>query len=250
MKPAVSYHLSSPLQTWSQVPDGEQLQRQENEIIAAKLQLCFGHHLVKLGALACAFDCRDSLIEHQINLLNQPSGQSPAGVIADYDDLPLQTNSVDLVLLTHLLEYSSDPHQVLREAHRVLHPNGNVIISVFNPVSALFIGKLWPFKAKSQFWQFRLFAIARVKDWLNLLGFEITDVHYCGYGATNSATSELSWWGKIKKKFFPTLGLACVITARKREWPLTPIRPRVRYKTRFSPAFTPSNKLQADKSQS
>ena len=247
MKPAVSYHLSSPLLSWSEVPSGQALKQIENKVISKKLKLCFGHHLVKVGGLSAEMICTDSLIEHQINLINQPSATSPAGIIAEYDDLPLQNNSVDLVLLSHVLEYSTDPHQVLREVHRVLHGNGNLILSVFNPMSSLVVNKLWPFKTQSNFWQFRLFSVSRVKDWLNLLGFEVTDVQYCGYtGFLSNTATQLGWWSKLKKRFFPNVGAVCVITARKREWPLTPIRPRLRYKTRFSPALTTSNKLKSE----
>ena len=247
MKPAVSYHLSSPLFGWEQVPSGAHLKQLENDLISQKLKLCFGHHLLKVGALAAELNCTESLIEHQINLLNQPLVNTPAGIIAEYDDLPLQNSSVDLVLLTHILEYSSDPHQVLREVHRVLHPNGNLVLSIFNPWSSLLVSRFWPFKAKSHFWQFRLFSVARVKDWLNLLGFEVTDIQYDAYSNLLSKTSQgIGWWGKIKKRFFPISGAVCVITARKREWPLTPIRPRLRRKTRFSPAITTANKLKVN----
>ena len=244
MKPAVSYHLSSPLLSWTQVPNGEQLREIENKLITQKLKLCFGHHLLKIGALASELNCEESLIEHQINLIDQPSMSALAGVIADYDDLPLQSNSVDLVMLTHILEYSTDPHQVLREVHRVLVADGNLILSIFNPWSSLLTNRLWPFKTKSHFWQFRLFTVARVKDWLNLLGFEVTDVQYNAYsGFLGKYDGNLGWWGRMKQRFFPTSGAVCVITARKREWPLTPIRPRLRYKSRLSSAIPATNKI-------
>lgn len=248
MKPAASYHLSSPLMGWEQVPSGQHIKELENKLIAQKLKLCFGHHLVKIGGLAAQLNCSDSLINHQINLVNQPMAEPPTGLIAEYDDLPLQNSSVDLVLLTHILEYSTDPHQVLREVHRVLHANGNLVLSVFNPWSSVLLSKLWPFKARSNFWQFRLFSIARIKDWLNLLGFEVTDVQYTVYSSfLTKSSGQLGWWGRVKKRFFPTTGAVCIVTARKREWPLTPIRPRLRQKTRFSPAISPANKVEACK---
>ena len=244
MKPAANYYWSTPLMSWSQLPCGIGLKKLENDIITQKLKLCFGHHLVKIGGLASELNCTSSLIEHQVNLLSQQCNNN-AGILAEYDDLPLQNNSVDLVLLTHILEYSTDPHQVLREAHRVLVPNGHIVLSVFNPVSSLTANKLWPFKSKSQFWQFRLFSISRIKDWLNLLGFEVIDVQYDGYASVLNNVKEYKQgrWSHFKKRFFPTTGAICIISARKREWPLTPIRPRVRYKTRFSPAVTGANKV-------
>lgn len=245
MKPAASYHWSSPLMSWSELPCGEGLKKLENDIISQKLKLCFGHHLLKVGGLASELNCHDSLIDHQVNLMDEQFPIPKAGVLAEYDDLPLQNNSVDLVLLTHILEYSVDPHQVLREVHRTLVPNGHIILSVFNPVSTLSANKLWPFKARSKFWKFRLFSIGRIKDWLNLLGFEVIDVQYEAYASLLSNTQEYKQgrWANLKRRFFSSSGAVCIISAKKREWPLTPIRPRVRYKTRFSPAVSSVNKV-------
>ena len=41
------------------------------------------------------------------------------------DFLPIESNSIDLVLLPHILEFSANPHQILREVHRVLVPEGH-----------------------------------------------------------------------------------------------------------------------------
>ena len=244
MKPAVSFNWSSPLVSWKQIPSGDGLKQIENDLVTEKLRLCFGHHFIKVGGLAAELNCSESLINHQINLLRQKEEHTAAGIVAEYDDLPLQNNSVDLILLSHILEYSGDPHQVLREAHRVVVPNGHIILTLFNPISTLTPTKLWPFKNNANFWQFRLFTISRVKDWLNLLGFEVNDIEYGAYASVSSGTSEYKQgrWAKFKQRFFPTTGAICVISAKKREWPLTPIRPRVRYKTRFSPAISGANK--------
>lgn len=50
--------------------------------------------------------------------------------------LPFAPQSLDLLVLPHALEASPDPHAVLREAERVLVPEGRVVIIGFNPLSA------------------------------------------------------------------------------------------------------------------
>jgi ubiquinone/menaquinone biosynthesis C-methylase UbiE len=51
------------------------------------------------------------------------------------------------VVLPHTLEFSADPHHVLREVERVLVPEGRVVISGFNPAS------LWGLRqGRSRFW--------------------------------------------------------------------------------------------------
>ena len=43
-------------------------------------------------------------------------------VVADHGAIPLQSACADLVVLPHVLEFSSNPHQVLREVSRILMP--------------------------------------------------------------------------------------------------------------------------------
>src|SRR5690625_7466005 len=54
---------------------------------------------------------------------------------AQPEALPFETQSIDLILLPHVLENAYDSHQVLREIERVLVPEGLVIITGFNPLS-------------------------------------------------------------------------------------------------------------------
>ena len=59
----------------------------------------------------------------------------PAQVLADPHWLPFPENSLDLVVLPHALEFSADPHQLLREVHRAMRPDGQLVIAGFNPFS-------------------------------------------------------------------------------------------------------------------
>jgi methionine biosynthesis protein MetW len=45
---------------------------------------------------------------------------------------PLKTKSFDVVILTDVLEHCIDPIRVLKEIHRIVTPNGHVIITVPN----------------------------------------------------------------------------------------------------------------------
>ncbi len=97
-----------------------------------------------------------------------------ARVLAQPEALPFESQSVDLLLLPHVLECAEAPHLVLREAERVLMPEGRVVISGFNPWSlwgarnALPGMEPWlPVPLKSQV------ALPRLRDWLKLLSFEV-----------------------------------------------------------------------------
>lgn len=86
--------------------------------------------------------------------------------------LPVDSGSMDLIALPHALEFAESPHEVLREAERVLRPEGRLLLACFNPLS------LWGLKRllgrKHAFpWHGRFIRLARIKDWLALLGFEL-----------------------------------------------------------------------------
>lgn len=260
MKPALTYNWTESLSRWSQIPNGEELKHIQNEIISRRLKLSFGHHLMNLGYLAGALDTQACLIKHEINIAhnsinthtadlhtadlhkkdtNDELGSNTIGLIAEYDQLPIFTNSVDAVVMNHELEFASDPHQVLREIHRVLMPNGNLVLSVFNPVSLFLFDKIWPFKVESPLWHARMFSIARIKDWLVLLGFEIVEQDYCCYSSLLSTKKQAdNWMQTALKTYLPKVGSVCIITAKKREWPLTPIRPKIKFKSSFQPVVS------------
>ncbi len=53
----------------------------------------------------------------------------------DFCELPFASQSLDLVVLPHVLEFAHEPHQILREVERVLIPEGQIIVTGFNPAS-------------------------------------------------------------------------------------------------------------------
>ncbi len=76
-------------------------------------------------------------------------------------------------MLPHALEFSTDPHQLLREVHRVVRPDGQVVIAGFNPFS-LFGARRYFGRGETPPWNGNFIALYRLKDWLALLGFEVT----------------------------------------------------------------------------
>ena len=88
------------------------------------------------------------------------------------EELPFDSQCIDLIALPHLLEFSPQPHQLLREVERVLRPEGRLLLAGFNPLS------LWGLKNRARSslgypWNGQFLQLARIKDWLTLLGFEL-----------------------------------------------------------------------------
>jgi ubiquinone/menaquinone biosynthesis C-methylase UbiE len=82
--------------------------------------------------------------------------------------------------LPHILEFSDTPHQILREVERVLMPEGNLIISGFNPLSLWGANRTWQKKCGYP-WCGEFIGLARLKDWLALLGFEVVGGRFSAY---------------------------------------------------------------------
>jgi ubiquinone/menaquinone biosynthesis C-methylase UbiE len=75
------------------------------------------------------------LADNRMPVEGQSELEIPQVVTHDFGELPFATQSLDLVVLPHVLEFAAEPHQVLREVERVLIPEGQVIICGFNPSS-------------------------------------------------------------------------------------------------------------------
>jgi len=149
----------------------------------------------------------------------------------DDDFLPFAEMSIDVLLLPRRLEFSVHPHQTLREAFRVLVPDGSVVITAFNPLS------VWGLKSfckrfcskKAYPWHGRMIRLARLKDWLSVLGFE---VQTCGYLAhvppfeRAAWHQRFKWMDKIVAKYLNAFGGVYYVVAKKRVVELLPIRPK------------------------
>jgi ubiquinone/menaquinone biosynthesis C-methylase UbiE len=145
-------------------------------------------------------------------------------------------NSIDAFLLAHELDFAKDPHQILREVDRTIMPNGYLVITGFNPLSLCGLFKYLPIKQGSILHEARFFSCARVKDWLQLLGFEIVDVKHLLFNELflQRKLRSSSKWNQWCYRYLPLLTTMYVIVARKREIPLSIIKPKWKAKTKFS----------------
>ena len=99
--------------------------------------------------------------------------QKRAHVIAEFDELPFQSRSVDVVVIHHALEQASDPRTVLREASRILAPGGKLLVFGFNPWSMMGLRRGLAALIPDRLRQIRMVNPIRLFDWLTLLGLEL-----------------------------------------------------------------------------
>lgn len=95
------------------------------------------------------------------------------GAVRCYPELlPIAGQSMDLLVLAHALEYSPNPHQLLREVDRVLRPEGHLLLAGFNPASLWGLRRMLSPPEAGYPWNGKFLHLSRLKDWLSLLGFE------------------------------------------------------------------------------
>ncbi len=160
------------LESWYAGERGAYLLDQTRVTLQQHLDTAFGYHILQLGQLSGMSLIDGSPIRHHIRAGAWPT----AGVdlLCDGDELPLESDSVDVVVAHHSLEFDPNPHQVLREIQRVLTPQGQLLLVGFNPYSLRGITTrcrgLWrhsPWRA------YRPVSEHRLRDWLHLLGCEV-----------------------------------------------------------------------------
>jgi len=152
---------------WLATPLGQHLLAREQPYFDNVVADVFGYNAFQLGMPEVDL-LRASRIPMRCHV-------DPVGAVdlrADFRDLPVASNSVDLVLLPHTLEFSDNPHQILREVARVLLPEGHVLISCFNPWSLWGLARMYRRK-RGYPWNGHFINLPRLKDWLALLGMEI-----------------------------------------------------------------------------
>jgi SAM-dependent methyltransferase len=155
------------LSEWFATPLGAHLLDLELRHFDSEVADVFGFNAAQLGLPEYDF-----LRANRIPFRTRTAVEGPVGFLSDPCALPLQTGAVDLVVLPHTLEFSANPHQVLREVSRVLMPEGHVVLSGFNPWSLWGIRRV--ISRNGEFpWRGQFINLPRMKDWMALLGFEV-----------------------------------------------------------------------------
>lgn len=234
-RPALlSRKLVAP-QSWQAMPHSEALKAVYEQQLSPIMQQCFGYHLIKLGGLSHSLTLPGCPIKHQVCHAYQES--SSGGVVALPTDLPYREKSVDAVLMTHVLDYSADPHQVLREVDHCLIPNGQLIIVGFNPYSAAGIARWLPIKKDSALHRARFFSRSRVIDWLSLMGYQVTLEKRFLFSEMlySKDLNKTRKWQTNAQKYLSFFASVYVIVGKKREYPLSLIKPSWKPVPKFSP---------------
>lgn len=208
-------------QDWLNTTLGQYVLAREQVMYDETVGDIFGFNALQLGLLPLD-TLKNSRIPHLIRVGNR---DGDANCESDY--LPFANSCIDLVCLPHVLEFSRNPHQTLREAERVLVPEGHLIITGFNPISAWGIKQTLS-KNTNYPWCGHFFTLSRIKDWLALLGLEFVSGQMNGYEPPVNDEKWLkhfAFMDNTGNKWWPMMGGLYFIVAKKRVVNMTLLKP-------------------------
>jgi SAM-dependent methyltransferase len=215
-------HSSIDLGAWLKQPAGAYIRAWEQALLDKLTADIFGFNALQIGlpqmdCLAASRMPNKWIANHSLS----SDATHPIALLHDFHELPFNTGSLDLVVLPHVLEFTNDPHQILREVERVLIPEGRVIICGLNRTS------LWGARQAIKHFTGHLFlpdsgefiGFLRLKDWLNLLNMEVSHSHFgCYAPPINNQTwlQRFHFLENAGQRWWPFLGAAYIVQAIKR----------------------------------
>jgi SAM-dependent methyltransferase len=228
------------LQRWFETPVGAYVHRWEQRRIDNMLVDVFGYRAIQYGLpefnLLAANRMPFKAFAGPKRLTQAQMVGWQASLVCVPEQLPFDSDSIDLLVLPHTLETAVDQHTVLREAQRVLMPEGRLVIAGFNPWS------LWGLRDRLP-WLSPWFpdggegelSPSRLKDWLRLLSFEIDRGHFGCYAPpcrTDAWLERFAFMEKAGDRWWPIFGATYVVSAVKRVAGMRLITPVFKRKSR------------------
>ncbi|CAM3826556.1 class I SAM-dependent methyltransferase [Polynucleobacter antarcticus] len=217
----------SSWEKWLQSPPGQYVLAWEQKCFNQIVADVFGFHAIQVG-LPQINTLAENRMPLQAILTDSADHQIDAThphwhcIRGNANELPFASESVDLLVLPHALEFAADPHQILREAERVLRPEGRLIISGFNPASLWgvrqYLSRLIGSPYLPRDGQF--ISLLRVKDWLQLLNFSLDRGHFGCYKfplSGESGMARMDYLEPMGNRWWPIFGAVFLISAIKRQ---------------------------------
>ncbi len=206
---------------WYQTPRGKLLQGLEADYIQRAITVSCKQTILQIGGLGWESEFIDCTLYKKFTILDAKGfGCELARKIqAKAYCLPLKSDSVDMIIVPHLLEFDASRFTTMREIERVLKPEGIIVVINFNPWS-IWVRYLYLWDIKwANSWRGHFISLARTLDWLRLLNFEVIMVSEFGL---DNVTSK---HGKAVTGSGSLTSTAYAVKAIKRRYNLIPLAP-------------------------
>ena len=213
--PAAARQPDPPGVGWFATPLGQRLLRDEQRQVLPLLAGCYGQVGIYLrGCEAASPELAGNMLQKVVKLCcNRDAVEGD--LRCEAGALPLLRESVDLVVLMHVIEARASAAPLLAEAERALTPEGTLVLVALNPLS--------PFRARWAGSGLRSATPAASRGWLRDAGFDLLQQR--GLGPV------LPWLDEARRDAsgrdaFAGLRAGYAMLARKRRPGLTPLRTR------------------------
>ncbi len=154
------------------------------------------------------------------------------------EQLPFGARSIDLLALPFILEFSADPHAVLREANSVLSPEGCLVVCGFNRWGLWGLRRAVSFRPRRGPWAGNFLSLNQIQDWTRLLGLDLVGAASVFYRPPIGSTrllNRVSFLEAAGDRWWPLLSGAYVLVVRKRAFAQSIVLEPVRASRRSSP---------------
>ena len=208
---------------WYQTPRGKLLKGLEADYLQKSITVSCQQIILQIGGLGWESDFIDCTLYKNYTVLDAKGlgCDETRKIQARAFCLPLQSDSVDMIILPHLLEFDTHRFQTMREVERVLKPEGLLVVLNFNPWSLwVRYQYLWD-KKMADSWGGHFISRSRILDWLRLLNFEVTVSSEFNMDSIKSKQGKFIANGH---SFFSTAYAVKAIKRRYNIIPLTPVK--------------------------
>jgi len=203
-----------------ETPRGKLLRDLEVDYMQSAIVVSCKQTILQVGGLGWENEFIDCTLYTNYTILDAKNlgYQGARKIRAKSYHLPLQSDSVDMIILPHILEFDAYRFQTMREVERVLKPEGAVVIINFNPWSIWVRYQYRWDKRLADSWKGHFIRRSRVVDWLKLLNFEVTMVSQFNLDSIKTTHFKMS-------NGFSLSATAYGVKAIKRRYNLIPLTP-------------------------
>ncbi len=221
-----------PPENWLDTPLGRSLLLEERRVVEEAFDGLFGEECLQLGQWGGAGAFLTYCRTQRATLLTPTAGEAAGTVTGQLHRLPIASETADLIFLPHTLEFSTRPHAILREVHRVLRSDGHLVLLGFKTGGLWGVRRLVPGAALPPGVE-QLISDRRLRDWLNLLDLRIHGLsrYFFRWPLPGNGGPLSQTWEHRGQRWWPEFAACYMLTAQKRMMTMTPVK-KVQWRSR------------------